>query len=35
MHGENHYGYKNHVNVNKKNSRIPKYTVTNAAMHDS
>ncbi|MDR4485584.1 MAG: IS5 family transposase [Nitrospirales bacterium] len=34
-HGENHYGYKNHVNVDKTHKLIRQYTVTNAAVHDS
>lgn len=34
-HGINHYGYKNHVNVDKKHKLIRHYTVTDAAVHDS
>jgi IS5 family transposase len=34
-HGESHYGYKNHVNVDKKHKLIRQYTVTDAAVHDS
>jgi len=34
-HGVNHYGYKNHVNVDKKHKLIRRYTVTDAAVHDS
>jgi transposase, IS5 family len=34
-HGENHYGYKNHVNVDKQHKLIRQYTVTDAAVHDS
>ena len=34
-HGENHYGYKNHVNVDKKHKLIRQYAVTDAAVHDS
>ena len=34
-HGENHYGYKNHVNVDKTHKLIRQYTVTDAAVHDS
>ena len=34
-HGENHYGYKNHVNVDKTHKLIRQYTITNAAVHDS
>ena len=34
-HGDNHYGYKNHVNVDKTHKLIRRYTVTDAAVHDS
>ncbi|GJL70387.1 MAG: IS5 family transposase ISMac22 [Nitrospirales bacterium] len=34
-HGKAHYGYKNHVNVDKKHKLIRQYTVTDAAVHDS
>lgn len=34
-HGENHYGYKNHVNVDKQHKLIRRYEVTDAARHDS
>lgn len=34
-HGVNHYGYKNHVNVDRQHKLIRRYTVTNAAVHDS
>lgn len=34
-HGDHHYGYKNHVNVDKERNLIRRYTVTNAAGHDS
>jgi len=34
-HGVNHYGYKNHVNVDKRHKLIRRYTVTDAAVHDS
>lgn len=34
-HGINHYGYKNHVNVDKQHKLIRRYTVTDAAVHDS
>lgn len=33
--GENHYGYKNHVKVDKKSKLIEKYHTTNASVHDS
>ena len=33
--GAKHYGYKNHVNVDKKHKLIRQYTVTDAAVHDS
>ena len=32
---ERHYGYKNHVNVDKKSKIITKYRVTSAEIHDS
>ena len=34
-HGVNHYGYKNHVNVDNTHKLIRRYTVTDAAVHDS
>jgi IS5 family transposase len=34
-HRENHYGYKNHVNVDKTHKLIRQYTVTDAAVHGS
>ncbi len=33
--GQRHYGYKNHINVDVKYKLIRKYTVTDAATHDS
>lgn len=33
--GENHYGYKNHVKVDKKTKLIEKYHTTDASVHDS
>lgn len=33
-HGVNHYGYKNHVNVEKHHKLIRRYSGTNAAVHD-
>jgi IS5 family transposase len=32
---EKHYGYKDHVKVDKHSKRITRYTVTNAAVYDS
>jgi IS5 family transposase len=32
--GETHYGYKNHVNVDKKSKIITRYAVTSAEVHD-
>ena len=32
---ENHYGYKNHVNVDQANKLIQHFVVTDAAVHDS
>jgi IS5 family transposase len=34
-HGVSHYGYKNHVNVDKQHKLIRRYAVTDAAVHDS
>jgi transposase, IS5 family len=34
-HGARHFGYKNHVNVDKHHKLIRRYTVTDAAVHDS
>lgn len=34
-HGTSHFGYKNHVNVDKQHQLIRRYTVTDAAVHDS
>ena len=33
--GERHYGYKDHINVDKKTKLITKYSVTSASQHDS
>ena len=33
--GELYYGYKNHINVDKKHKLIRQYAVTDAAVHDS
>lgn len=33
--GISHYGYKNHVNVDNQHKLIRRYTVTDAAVHDS
>ena len=33
--GVRHYGYKNHVNVDKQHKLIRRYAVTDAAVHDS
>lgn len=33
--GANHYGYKNHINVDKKHKLIRKFEVTAASVHDS
>jgi IS5 family transposase len=33
--GVNHYGYKNHINVDKKHKLIRKFEVTAASVHDS
>lgn len=34
-HGKAHYGYKNHINVDRRHKLIRRYTVTDAAVHDS
>jgi transposase, IS5 family len=34
-HGVSHFGYKNHVNVDRQHKLIRRYTVTDAAVHDS
>jgi len=34
-HGKSHFGYKNHVNVDKTHKLIRRYAVTDAAEHDS
>ena len=33
--GENHFGYKNHVQIDAKHKFVRKYAVTDAAVHDS
>jgi IS5 family transposase len=33
--GKSHYGYKNHVNIDRRNKLVRRYEVTNAACHDS
>jgi len=34
-HGRSHYGYKNHISVDRRHKFVRRYTVTNAARHDS
>ena len=34
-HGKSHYGYKNHVNVDRRHKLVRRYQVTDAAVHDS
>ena len=34
-HGKSHYGYKNHVNVDRRHKLVRRYTVTDASVHDS
>ncbi len=34
-HGKSHYGYKNHVNVDRRHKLVRRYEVTDAAVHDS
>ena len=34
-HGKSHYGYKNHVNVDRKHKLVRRWHVSDAALHDS
>ena len=34
-HGQSHYGYKNHLNVDRGHKLVRRYKVTDAAVHDS
>jgi transposase, IS5 family len=34
-HGKTHYGYKNHINIDKEHKLIQRYAVTDASVHDS
>jgi len=34
-HGKSHYGYKNHVNVDRQHKLVRRYHVSDAAIHDS
>ncbi len=34
-HGKSHYGYKNHVNVDRRHKLVRRYQVSDAAVHDS
>ena len=34
-HGKSHYGYKNHINVDRRHKLVRCYHVTNASVHDS
>lgn len=34
-HGKSHYGYKNHVNVDRKHKLVRRYHISDAAQHDS
>ena len=34
-HGKSHYGYKNHINIDKAHKLIRRYAVTDASVHDS
>lgn len=34
-HGQSHYGYKNHISVDRKHKLIRHFAVSNAAVHDS
>ena len=34
-HSKHHYGYKNHINVDRRHKLIRRYRVTEASVHDS
>ncbi len=34
-HGKSHYGYKNHVNIDRQHKLVRRYRVTDASVHDS
>jgi IS5 family transposase len=34
-HGKSHYGYKNHVNIDRRHKLVRRYHVTDASVHDS
>ena len=34
-HGSSHYGYKNHITIDRENKLIRRYAVTDAAVQDS
>ena len=34
-HGKSHYGYKNHINVDRRHKLVRRYHVTDASVHDS
>ena len=34
-HGKSHYGYKNHINVDRRHKLVRRYYVTDASVHDS
>jgi IS5 family transposase len=34
-HGKSHYGYKNHINVDRTHKLVRRYHVTDAAVHDN
>ena len=34
-HGKSHYGYKNHINVDRRHKLVRRYHVSDAAVHDS
>ena len=34
-HGKSHYGYKNHINIDREHKLIRRYSVTDASVHDS
>ncbi|WP_241086262.1 transposase [Candidatus Vondammii sp. HM_W22] len=34
-HGKTHYGYKNHISIDRKHKVIRKHAITSAKVHDS
>ena len=34
-HGKSHYGYKNHINIDRRHKLVRRYQVSEASLHDS